>query len=142
MIQKDFWLSVVKPVSQGGLLGAPYVHCGRGPESYDCWGLIVVIRERMGQPIIDEWAHIEQSQEVLYQVVLEGFSRSCWLRTSEYNPGDIVGLGKNKLMHHAGIITPWGIMHTVKSFGAIIQTPYELKLNGYRLIQPYTYVRS
>lgn len=142
MIEKDTWLSIVKPVSQGGLLGAPYVHCGRGPNAFDCWGLIVEIRNRINQPIIDEWSHIEQSHEVLYKVVLEGFSLPCWTKTDVFTPGDVVGIGKNKLLHHAGIITPWGIMHSVRTFGALIQTVSELKMNGSRIIQPFSYSGS
>lgn len=140
MIEKDTWLSIVKPVSQGGLLGAPYEWCGRGPNNFDCWGLIVEIRSRIGQPIIDEWSNIEYSPNISHVAVSNGFNLSCWVKTEEFEPGNIIGLGKNKMLHHTGIVTPWGIMHTVKVFGALIHKVNELKLNGYNLIQPYSYI--
>lgn len=41
------------PVSFDDLLGVPFVDGGRGPDSFDCWGLCIEIFKRLGLPLKD-----------------------------------------------------------------------------------------
>lgn len=139
MMSESFWAGVLKPYYEGGVLGTPFKWCGRGPDGYDCWGLVVEVRKRMGMPVLDEWFNAIDSASESCKNVTEGFLRPCWTKTETPEPGDIIGLSRNKFMHHTGILTPWGTLHTVRNFGALVQKNSELKMNGYKLIQPYKY---
>jgi cell wall-associated NlpC family hydrolase len=38
------------------LVGRPYALGGRGPAAYDCWGLVLAVRERLGLPLPPDFA--------------------------------------------------------------------------------------
>lgn len=136
----NLWKEIVAPVSQGGLLGAPFGWGARGPQYFDCWGLVVEIRKRLQEPVPDDWENIDNDYSLVLKVFLYESKKSFWVKVPEFEPGNIIALSRNKFIHHVGIMTPWGIMHTIKNCGAIIQSARALKREGYSLIQAYKYV--
>lgn len=138
-MNQDFWLSIVKPVSQGGVLGAPFVWGGRGPDSYDCWGLVVEVYRRMGRPILDVWQDQRESPLEVCKIMEEESRLARWTKTDPANYGDVIALSANKLIHHVGVFTPWGILHIAKGAGVLLQDKQALKLSNYKILGSYTY---
>lgn len=135
----EFWKSIVQPVSQGGLLGAKFVWGGRGPNEFDCWGLVIEIYRRMGIELLDQWQdQVENHLEI--SKIYEAYSKSpLWLKNDSLLIGSVIALSTHFKIHHIGVLTPWGVMHTTKGIGAIIQDEIALKRSRYKILGSYTY---
>lgn len=139
MTTEALWQAILAPVSQGGYLGAPFVWGGRGPDGYDCWGLVAVVRERLGQPVPD-WSEVIYPDAKQAGAILAAKAETPdWLAVAEMAPGDIIALSTHRRVHHVGIASPWGVLHAARGYGAVHQEPADLRRTGYRLIQPYRY---
>lgn len=136
----EYWKKLLAPQSQGGYLGAPFEWGARGPNTFDCWGLVLAIREKLNLETPDEWAQIDNDFSYVTKTMMVEIQTSNWKQLSDPQHGCITMLSKNKAYHHAGIYTPWGIFHTSKGFGAVIQELSTIKRNGYNLIHFYEYI--
>lgn len=124
------------------LVGKPFVMNGRGPENYDCWGLILRVIELRKMPFPGDWTVPENCQNEFIVSTFETESkRSMWKQSDQPISGSIVALSTHKRIHHVGIQTPFGVLHTVRKLGAIIETELMLRFSGYQRIEYYRWVK-
>lgn len=118
------------------LVGAPFVWGGRGEAGgYDCWGLTVEVLRQMGVEVTLEFS--PRTPRDVVGLIDEQTAGPGWEQVAAPQVGDVAVLGNAKNRHHVGVVTPVGILHTLRKAGAVIQQPVDLRLQGYRLIEYY-----
>lgn len=135
------WQILLLPASQGGFLGLPFKWGARGPEAYDCWGLVATLRARMGQPVPDDWGVPKCDVGAALAVFARESESQDWqsVPLGQHQPGDIIALSTHRRIHHVGLATPWGVIHAARGCGSVHQDLAGLRRAGYQLIQPYQY---
>lgn len=134
------WEPLVK-----SLIGKPFLWNGRGPEAFDCWGLVEHVLDQRGIPhpcirlsvLAESYAEatIESSRYMQQHV-----SDARWQRTDDLEVGAVLALSSHRRIHHVGIVTPFGVLHTTPAHGAILQSVAQLKASGYQRIEGYRWV--
>ena len=123
-------------------LGLPYTKTGFGPDSYNCWGLLIHIQktyfntEMPLAPLGDEVACLN-----LFKTKTE-----CgeWIQTKEPKHGDCVLLkgGRNP---HVGIYLDFdggGVLHSLEGMGVIYSRLRELNHQGFGRTKFYKIVNA
>lgn len=129
------------------VIGKPFVINARGPEAFDCAGIVFYILKELGTEISVEWqAPADPSEREAYwaytAVEIENQTYSPdWKHADVPLPGDAVGLSRNRTMTHVGILTPFGILHATEKFGVVLNTENELRSMGYRRIEYYSWAK-
>lgn len=85
------------------LIGKPFLKNGRGPDSYDCLGLIIEVRKRLNRPLFEDITDSPNeitSQHELFEIMSKSYQAlSHWL------PGCIVTFCmKPKIVTHVGVV--------------------------------------
>lgn len=91
-----------------GLIGRPFVHRGRGPEAFDCWGLVMeVYRQTFAIELPDYAADGSRAHRAIAAAMVEG-ERGGWIELSpgEERPGDVILLRRFGSPLHLGIVLP------------------------------------
>lgn len=97
------------------LLGKPFEALGRGPDSYDCWGLVIEVSKRLGREVPDYEINPGDSKAIYskyYEVELE------YDVVSVPKEGDIVLYKRMDGGLHFGIMINFHkMLHVSKSLG-------------------------
>lgn len=99
-------------------LGTPYAPGARGPDAYDCWG--VVLAERPDVCALARY-RADDRREIAAHVSAE-LASGHWARVWPPEPGDVVMMGTSRRLHHAGVAVEGGIKHTTPFSGVLIQS--------------------
>jgi cell wall-associated NlpC family hydrolase len=85
------------------LIGKPWVSGARGPDSFDCWGLLCWVYEKQFGVVLDPtgMGNPEDLLSVMRFAVKEAVSGS-WAPVTQPRHGDAVGMGLGKRIHHVG----------------------------------------
>jgi hypothetical protein len=133
------WRAIVAPVSQGGLLGAPFCWGARGPDAFDCWGLVLEVLRRRGEPIPLDWT-VPEGRSLETVGIMESESHAPhWRHVEDWDAGDVIALSQHSRIHHIGAMTPWGVIHCARGVGVVIQDRNALRRSGYRRLEAYRY---
>jgi cell wall-associated NlpC family hydrolase len=120
------------------LVGAPFVWGGRGPDGYDCWGLIRAATDMLGLPVPPDYT--TQTQACATKTIEAELKAPTSVRQESGSPGDIVMMSTHQRIHHTGLVTPYGILHTTRGLGAVIMPESALRATGYQRIEYYKWV--
>lgn len=94
------------------LLGKPYAINGRGPDVFDCWGLVAFVYRGLGIELPDFYGHdtIKAYREKMaLEISRDG---SPWLPIEKPEPFCAVAMSRRHVIHHTGIWLPEGyVMH-------------------------------
>jgi hypothetical protein len=63
-----------------------------------------------------------------------------WVRVDVPTPGDVAVMSTHRRIHHLGLATPWGVLHTSYRSGAILSSGLQLRAMGYRRVEYYRWV--
>jgi len=127
------------------LIGKPWSWGARGPDAYDCFGLLIEVSRRYG---ID-WKPNDMLRDVPYS--LDGMKAaidallpgSNWVEVDTARPGDAVMCGASRLLYHVCPVVDGGVLHTSRTATGIILTRAEnLSFFGYRQQQAYRWLVS
>lgn len=122
-----------------GLVGRPFAWGGRGPDSYDCWGVVRVVAEAMGR-VLPDYEEANNVESVVRHIERETKTEK-WRKVDIPEPGDVVLLSTvPNLFHHAGILTEWGVLHAVPKRGVLISREPDLRAAGYVHMEAYRWV--
>lgn len=130
-----------------GLIGKPFVINARGPEAYDCWGIVTHVLKELGIEIPMDWcAPDDPSKKEEYWAytmteIEKQTHENSWTRTDTPVYGNVVAMSRNRIMSHVGILTPFGILHATEKFGVVLSTEKELRDVGYRRIEYYSWAK-
>lgn len=89
------------------LIGKPYVYGGRGPDEYDCWGIVMEMYRRRGITIPDYErpetlmgiTHLMQQEVQLWTPCSPAEGVAMYIRMSGHPHHVGVYLGMNKFIH-------------------------------------------
>lgn len=72
------------------LIGKPFKDLGRGPDGYDCWGVVKEVADRLGNDVPDYGVHYDDYESVLstYKAVRNDYVPIS--KKDKLIPGDIV----------------------------------------------------
>lgn len=107
-------------------IGLPYREGARGPDAFDCYGLVAAIFKAMRGVELPDWYQdapgpLGASRAI--SAALEGETlggrsvRVDWPREfpADY---DIAIVGSNTRPHHVGVVVAGGVLHASKAFGS------------------------
>lgn len=121
------------------LIGKPWVRGGRGPDVFDCWGLLVyVYRNAMGIHLPDYPELNPGSGLQVSRTVSKGLP--LWERIARPEHGCAVGMSCGKRIGHVGM---WlggaetGIFHAFESHGVVFQSLASVRTAGQRNVTFY-----
>ena len=106
MLDRSLWLD---------LIGLPFKHRGRGPDAYDCYGLVLEIHERQGIILFD--TGYPDSQRDQARLVSGHLHR--W-RKIEPQSGAVLLFRQGLIGNHVGVqIDDERFIHATESFGQV-----------------------
>lgn len=99
------------------LLGKPFKAGARGPEAYDCVGVLLAIQHRLGHPLpaytSDLWG-------------LAAARGDTWDRVTDPKPGDAILIRSSSPPWHVGVVCGGGYMiHAHCDAGAVTRVRYD-----------------
>jgi cell wall-associated NlpC family hydrolase len=98
------------------LLGKPFSDFGRGPDTFDCWGLVIEVAGRLGIEVPDYGRIVPDTEQVWHAYVDH---HADYVR-SEIIPGAIVLFRRMGSGLHFGIvIDPEHFLHADPSLGVV-----------------------
>ena len=84
------------------LLGKPYKAHGRGPDGYDCYGLVIEVEKRLGKDMPDLYKKLSEGEDI--------HNASCVSQKAGYRKVDkaefgdvVVFFNQNGQIHHSGV---------------------------------------
>ena len=99
-------------------LATPYRRGARGPDAYDCWGLVLAVlgaRPELARYTLEDRDAIDAH---LCRELAAGAWRAAWPPAE----GDLVLMGTRERLRHAGVATAAGILHTTPRTGVVIDS--------------------
>ena len=122
-----------------GEIGKPFVWGGRSDDAYDCWGLVLRVYRLLGWPHPGDWASPDEAARTacVADIMEREFRGSDWVRVEHPSPGDVAALSTRTKLHHVGVVTPFGIMHTNRRHGVVVASEATLKALGYKTVEYY-----
>ncbi len=97
------------------LIGKPYQEGGRGPEAYDCAGLVVEIQHRLGRDITIP--HTPEGRAAQHVSMLRILAHD-WRRLHGPEPGCVVFFESQS--HLGTVVDITRFIHTEEDFGAVL----------------------
>lgn len=120
-------------------VGKPWVSGGRGPESFDCWGLLVWVYAHHYGRTLPEYAHHDATSQDGNRRLFQR-EKADWQEVLAYKDGDAVAISAGKRFHHVGVYldTDGGlILHACQGKGVLAQTPAGLRTFGLNNLKFY-----
>tara|TARA_B100000700_G_scaffold189815_1_gene209164 strand:- start:35844 stop:36233 length:390 start_codon:yes stop_codon:yes gene_type:complete len=118
----------------GRAIGRPFRPHGRGPDAYDCWGLVcAAYRDVLGRELDDYGGEYQTLKDVDR---LKGiFARECgdtWQQIEHPEPMDVAVIYRRGRAIHAGLYLGAGrILHVEHGIETVIQPADAFRIEGY-----------
>ena len=95
-----------------------YEHNGRGPDVFDCWGLLrAVYHERTGIAL-PEWTIDNPARANVSRIITSHRDKGHAMEVSQPQDLDIVMVAKASKCFHVGLYIAGGVLHSSKSLGS------------------------
>jgi cell wall-associated NlpC family hydrolase len=116
------------------LIGLPWVYGGRGPEDFDCWGLVCYVQRthfQIEMPNFDapkDWFNANVMIETHEE-------RRNWTLAETGVDGDVVLMSRSRFPVHIGVVVQAGnrsgILHCLQNVGVIYQPETAMRGSGW-----------
>jgi cell wall-associated NlpC family hydrolase len=104
------------------LIGKPFAYGGRGPDFFDCYGLLMEMKRREGV-VIPDYKSPEELQKIA--LVIESEKR-LWTAIPRPRPGCAVAIRVGRFVAHVGyMIDSLHMLHTWEKSGGVMYEPLE-----------------
>lgn len=136
MIEKNtFWLESV--------LSKPYKELGRGPASFDCYGLVYYVYNRFFKITIPPFPIPPIHLSAVVHAMESALASETWVELEAPEPGCVVAMSTNVRIHHVGIwsaVDGGMVIHAKDKLFVIASTLHQLrKQHSYQTIKFYRY---
>jgi cell wall-associated NlpC family hydrolase len=123
------------------LIDKPWVRGARGPDAFDCHGLLAWLYEQRHAIVLPVAPMVPNDDlREFSRLVAEEIGGPDWEQVRVPQNGYAVALGGNRFFHHIGyyLKTDGGlVLHAVDGRGVVAQSITALKASGMRRIQFY-----
>ena len=107
------------------MLATTYERGARGPDKFDCWGMVCEVCKRMGWTVpADPIAHSDDPRALL-RIFRDEVKPHQWVRADRQD-GAIAFFGRLEAARHAGIVINGGVLHTQMLHGPDWLSPADL----------------
>ncbi|HET8791809.1 MAG TPA: NlpC/P60 family protein [Modicisalibacter sp.] len=118
----------------GQVIGLPFRPHGRGPDFYDCWGLVcVAYRQVLGMELDDYGGEYHTLKDI--DRLKRIFARECgdtWVRVEQPAPMDVAVIFRRGRAIHAGLYLGGGqILHVEHGIETSVQPASDFRIEGY-----------
>jgi len=124
------------------LIGRPWQAGGRGPDAFDCWGLVRFCwRERFGIEVPEIPVDAADLRRVL-DAFRDHPERRRWRLVAEPREGDAVLMRQSRHPVHVGLwldVDGGGVLHAARGIGVAFQNTRDLDLQGWRIEGSYQF---
>lgn len=103
------------------LIGVPFAYGGRGPDTYDCYGLLIELHRRQGMDIPDYRS--SSDVRVISDSMRESIHNGVWRqkKMTEVDVGDVLLLRVKGLPCHVGMVVGKDrFIHTWEGVGGVL----------------------
>lgn len=101
------------------LIGRPWRLGARGPEAFDCWGLVLVLAARCGRTVPPDWCSREMTRAE-QRALMVGESRA----RTERLAGPVEGaIAYSERAAHAGFVLHGRVIHAMRGAGVVAWSP-------------------
>lgn len=121
------------------LIGKPWRSGARGPESFDCWGLVAWVYEHHLGRLLAPYADLDPHDIVaVHGTIRRELPRWQEVPRSALQDLDVVGMSRNRAIHHVGV---WlarhaVVLHAVEG-GCVVGQPLQSLRSTFRTINFY-----
>ena len=137
MIEKDF------PDWVADIIGKPYAVGARGPEAFDCWGVVRYFY----------WLHFAVSLPLyknenpfhtkrVGELMTKAEHSSDWIEIDKPRHGDVVAMSRSEVLHHVGVwldIDGGLCLHALDGHSVVAQNLQRLKHERFKRISFFRY---
>jgi len=106
-------------------IGLPYREGARGPEAYDCYGVVMAVyRAGLGIELPDWYADAPGPQgasRAIAAAMTDEATRRQSVKVEAAEDFDIAVVGSSLRPHHVGVFMHGGVLHCSKAFGSVWQ---------------------
>lgn len=124
-------------------IGKPWVPAGRGPDVFDCYGLLVWCKKKHYNEDLPPYNDVDAASFRKVAVEMTKASvASQWPNIGRPVDGCAVGLSQSRVFHHCGIylaVDGGLILHAAENSRIIAQSPEQLKALGWGRIEYFQY---
>lgn len=98
-----------------GLIGLPWQRGARGPDAYDCWGLVIELARRSGRTVPADWASADMTRAEQRALMQAQAPR----RTLQL-PGPAEGaIAYSRCLSHCGLVLHGRVLHAARGAGVV-----------------------
>lgn len=107
-------------------VGLPYREGGRGPDAYDCYGIVAAVFRTLRGIELPDWHQDRPGQQGASRAISAALAgevdggRSVKVDTPA--DFDIAIIGSKVRPHHVGVVYGGGVLHACREYGSIWQT--------------------
>jgi len=113
-------------------IGLPYREGARGPDAFDCYGLIIeVFRQLRGINLPDFYQDgpgVQQASRAIAAAVRGEAAGGRCEKVEEPQNFDFAIAGSATRPHHVGLVANGGVLHASKAFGSAWHPVYRFKM--------------
>lgn len=125
-------------------VGKPWVSGARGPDVFDCWGLLYwVYLERYGVELpLYEGIDAQNLSLVTRMINAGAQEHQQWSRITDPHDGCAVGMSSNIFFHHVGIycaVDGGMVLHCADGRGVVAQSLVALKSQGWNRVEYFSH---
>lgn len=102
-------------IATDDLIGRPWRSGARGPEAFDCWGLVLVLAERSGLPVPPDWSSRDMTRAQQRSLMVDE-SRARTVRLDGPRDGAIA---YSERAAHAGFVLYGRVIHVTRAAGVV-----------------------
>ena len=106
--------AAISPEWVAPYFGKPFGAGGRGPDAYDCWGLVLAVYNDMGVTLPDYGAGIDDVYAVRRTGPAMDAAKDDWVKIDAPQERDVVLLRRGRLPVHVGLWVRPGVMFHVE----------------------------
>lgn len=125
------------------LIGRPWQAGGRGPDAFDCWGMVRFCwREHFGIEVPEIPVDAADLRRVL-DAFRDHPERRRWRLVAEPREGDAVLMRQSRHPVHVGLwldVDGGGVLHAARGIGVAFQKPLDLLAQGWRIEGFYRFI--
>lgn len=126
-------------------IGKPWVSGARGPDAFDCWGLLWHVKREHFRQELPQYPGVNARDFLtVCRMIDAGAHATEWKRLEQPAEGCAVGMSQrgNGRFHHVGIWTDADgglVVHAMDKANVVAQPVEKLKLQGFGRIEFFEY---